>query len=72
MVAEKLHMHMATDRPGNNFTSPVIDLLADGARYLHTKKAFRNFLKDPRRYTNMGVSKGSSISIIFASFWESI
>jgi hypothetical protein len=58
MVAQKLHVHMATDCPGNNFTSSVIDLLADGARYPHTKKAFHNFLKDPQRYTNMGVSEG--------------
>jgi len=43
------------NRDGNEEVEPVTDLMAEGAAYGDTAKAYRNFTKDGRTATNKGV-----------------
>jgi hypothetical protein len=46
------------ERENNDKAVPVRDLLAEGAAYANTARAFKNFRRDNRKATNSGTAHG--------------
>lgn len=57
----KLQTHMP-DRDHNDKATPARDLLAEGAAYANTARAFKNFRRDTRKATNFGTEHGETLS----------
>jgi hypothetical protein len=50
------------DHENNDKTTPVRDLLAEGAAYANTARAFKNFRRDNCKATNLGTAHGTEMS----------
>lgn len=55
----KLQSYMP-DREHNNQATPARDLLAEGAAYANTARAFKNFRRDTRKAMNLGTAHGET------------
>jgi hypothetical protein len=49
------------NREHNDKATPARDLLAEGAMYANTARAFKNFRRDTRKATNLGTAHGEKL-----------